>query len=167
MAQAPHPALATARARRGAGSDRGRHRVEFAANHANRPAPSASQSGSRADDAIYTVDQVRAGLLQDPSSWVGRMIRVRGVLQGPFVFCGNVNPCPPKTLGLVDDGNGIIGSDQYLPVMPGNTLSIASLQYNVPFTYGLQLHADPTACALNPSILCYQGTLTDATVGAS
>jgi hypothetical protein len=122
---------------------------------------SQATTGSAAQEAVYTVGQIRANLLADPSSWVGHTVLVQGVLQGPFVFCGEANPCPPATLGLVDDGNGIIGSDQYLPVLQGPTATVDHLRFNVPMTYRLELRAAPLACALNPTILCYQGIITD------
>lgn len=119
----------------------------------------ASPSGAgRVDNRVYTVDQVRTGLLQNPTDWVGRTVRVSGVLQGPFVFCGRTNPCPPPTLGLVDNGNGILGADQYLPVEQDGT-SASSLRFNVPATYRVALHASSDACSLNADVLCYTGTI--------
>ena len=121
---------------------------------------SASPSGAgRVDDRVYTVDQVRTGLLQHPTDWVGRTVRVSGVLQGPFVFCGRTNPCPPPTLGLVDDGNGVLGADQYLPVEQDAASTASALRFNVTATYRLALHASSGACSLNPDVLCYTGTI--------
>jgi hypothetical protein len=116
------------------------------------------RDASQAADRIYTVDQVRTGLLQDPSSWTERPIQVSGILQGPFVFCGRTNPCPPPTLGLVDDGNGVLGADQYLPVEQDGT-SASSPRFNVPAVYRVELHASSDACSLNPDVLCYTGTI--------
>jgi hypothetical protein len=123
---------------------------------------SALGPASIASDQVYTVDQVRAGLLQDPTAWVGHTIHVRGVLQGPLVFCGEANPCPPATLGLVADGNGILGPDQYIPVVQQAAADAQRLRFNVPATYRIELRATPESCALNPSILCYAGTILDA-----
>jgi hypothetical protein len=124
---------------------------------------SARGPASITSDKVYTVDQVRAGLLQDPTAWVGHSIRVHGVLQWPIVFCGGVNPCPPATLGLMDDGNGILGADQYIPVAQQAMADAQRLRFNVPATYHVQLRSTPESCALNPSILCYEGTLLDIT----
>lgn len=119
----------------------------------------ATGSAATVSNQVYTVDQVRAGLTQDPSAWVGHTILVRGVLQGPLTFCGQANPCPPETLGLMDDGNAILAPDQYLPVVAQASLDIQRPRYNVPATYRVLVRATPAACALNPSILCYQGTI--------
>lgn len=105
---------------------------------------------------VYAVSAVINGLWQDPSSWVGRTIQVNGVLQGPFVFCGNSDPCPPATLGLVSDGNGVLGSDQYLPVVASAT---QHPPFNLPRTFSVRIEDASAACALNPAILCYQAVL--------
>jgi hypothetical protein len=113
-------------------------------------------TASQAPAPVYAVSDVVAGLWQDPSAWVGRTIQVNGVLQGPFVFCGAANPCPPSTLGLVDDGNGVLGSDQYLPVVASAS---QHLYFNIPITYSIYIEDVSTACALNPAILCYRGVI--------
>jgi hypothetical protein len=115
-----------------------------------------ASTASQASQTVYSVSDVIAGLWQDPTSWVGRTILVNGVLQGPFVFCGETNPCPPSTLGLVNDGNGVLGSDQYLPVIASAT---QHLQFNLPLTYSVQIQDASAACALNPAILCYRGVI--------
>jgi len=119
-----------------------------------------SSHGTQESATIYTVNQVQAGLRADPSAWTGQEIRVRGVLQGPIVFCANANPCPAATLGLLDDGNAILGSGNYLPVLPGG-MKIATLLFNVPAIYKVRLRAAPDACARNAAILCYQALLQD------
>ncbi|HVC81871.1 MAG TPA: hypothetical protein VNL35_15365 [Chloroflexota bacterium] len=119
-----------------------------------------SSRGAQDSAPIYTVDQVQAGLRANPSAWTGQEIRVYGVLQGPFVFCAKVTPCPAATLGLVDDGNGILGSGNYLPVVIGS-MDSAALPYNVPATFTLKVKAAPDACARNAAILCYQAALQD------
>src|SRR5579875_3225804 len=48
---------------------------------------SSTGTGSAADQ-VYTVQQVLTGLQQDPTAWTGHTLLVRGVVQGPFVFCG-------------------------------------------------------------------------------
>ncbi|MGH2410002.1 MAG: hypothetical protein ACRDGS_06470 [Chloroflexota bacterium] len=118
-----------------------------------------SGHGVRESATIYTVDQVQAGLRQDPLAWTGQAIQVRGVLQGPFVFCAEANPCPSPTLGLLDDGNAILGSGNYLPVVSGSVKS-ADLPFNVPATFTVRVRPAPDACARNPAILCYQAVLT-------
>jgi hypothetical protein len=121
-----------------------------------------AQQATGVANHVYTVDQVRDGLQQDPSAWLGRAILVRGVLQGDLTFCGQINPCPPETLGLMDDGNAVLAPDQYVPVVRDGAMNAGDLRYNVPATYRLQLRAAPDACALNPDILCYQGTILGA-----
>lgn len=121
---------------------------------------SAARHGAgQAPEGVYTVGQVRAGLVQDPSSWVGRTIRISGVVQGPFVFCGRTNPCPPPTLGMVDDGNAILGASQYLPVEQDLRSAGSPFRFNVPATYRVALRASTAACSLNPDVLCYTGTV--------
>jgi hypothetical protein len=119
-------------------------------------AAATTSAGVTGDDVIYSVNDVVNGLWQNPSAWVGRTIKVNGTLQGPIVFCGESNPCPPATLGLVDDGNGVLGSGQYLPVVAPATLH---LTFNTPLTYSVQIRDAATACSLNPAILCYQGVI--------
>ncbi|MGH2343978.1 MAG: hypothetical protein ACRDG4_02050 [Chloroflexota bacterium] len=104
---------------------------------------------------VYSVSQVLTGLQQDPSSWLGHTITVQGVLEGPIRFCAQATPCPPERLALMDDGNAVLGSSQYLPI---HSASTESLPYNKVATYSLQLKATPDACALNPAIVCYEGT---------
>jgi hypothetical protein len=111
------------------------------------PTSSASQ--------VYSVDQVLSGLQLDPSAWMGQSILVQGVLEGPITFCGQATPCPPEQLALMDNGNGILASDQYLPISSDNA---PSLPYNVTTTFKVQLQAAPDACALNPAIVCFAGT---------
>ena len=115
---------------------------------------------SQADNQVYTLDQVLTGLAQSPTSWIGRTVRISAVLQGPFVFCGRANPCPAPLLGLVDDGNGILGAGQYLPVERGTSSGTQpALRFNVPSTFRVALRASTSACSLNPDLLCYIGTL--------
>jgi hypothetical protein len=127
-----------------------------ASTTATSTASQGASTASQASDTIYAVSDVVAGLWQDPSAWVGRTIQVNGVLQGPFVFCGETNPCPPSTLGLVNDGNGVLGSDQYLPVVASAS---QQLQFNIPLTYTVSIQDASAACALNPAILCYRGVI--------
>jgi hypothetical protein len=123
---------------------------------ASTTAAATSGSVSTASTTVYSVSDVVTGLWQDPAAWVGRTIQVNGTLQGPFVFCGERNPCPPSTLGLVDDGNGVLGSGQYLPVIAPAS---QHLTFNTPLIYSLQIRDASAACALNSAILCYQGVI--------
>jgi len=108
-----------------------------------------------ATSRVYSVDQVLSGLQLNPSAWIGQSIQVQGVLEGPITFCGSATPCPPEQLALMDNGNGILASDQYLPISSDNA---RSLPYNVLTTFTVQLQAAPDACALNPAIVCFAGT---------
>lgn len=116
----------------------------------------ATDSVSTAADTIYSVNDVVNGLWQDPSAWVGRTIQVNGTLQGPFAFCGDSTPCPPSTLGLVADGNGVLGAGQYLPVVASAS---QHLTYDTPLAFSVRIRDAAAACALNPAILCYQGVI--------
>jgi hypothetical protein len=51
---------------------------------------------SQAATHPYAVAGLRAALAHDPSAWSGRVVRVQGILEGPFVFCGAPRPCPPR-----------------------------------------------------------------------
>jgi hypothetical protein len=125
-------------------------------SNGGQPANSTATATSQAPQTVYAVSDVVSGLQQDPAAWVGRTILVNGVLQGPFVFCGETTPCPKPTLGLVDDGNGVLGSNQYLPVLAPAS---QHLQFNTPLTYSVQIQDASAACALNPAILCYRGVI--------
>jgi hypothetical protein len=111
------------------------------------PVPAVSQ--------VYSVDQVLSGLQLDTSAWIGQSFQVQGVLEGPLTFCGSATPCPPEQLALMDNGNGILASDQYLPISSDDA---RSLPFNVLTTFTVQLQAAPDACALNPAIVCFAGT---------
>jgi len=123
------------------------------------PAPSSSRSVAAIPASgvspVYSVTQVLAGLQQDPAAWMGHAVTVQGVLQGPLSFCAQATPCPPERLALMDDGNAVLGSNQYLPI---NSNDQQSLPYNRLAAYTLRLQPAPEACALNPAILCYEGT---------
>jgi hypothetical protein len=77
----------------------------------------AHDCGGQAAAPVYVVSQICAVLTHHPAPWMGRTVQVRGNLEGPFVFCGASRPCPPPTLGLIDNGNESIGPGQYLPVL--------------------------------------------------
>lgn len=134
---------------------------------------------------VYTVAQIRANLLRQGAIWANRTVRVRGTLQGPFIFCAAARPCPVAPLGLVDDANGIIGSNQYLPVEQGRADSVWAFVRRVPLlgalmpapqrahfgltaTYLLQLHPQPASfCRRYAFVLCYKGVILDATAAPS
>jgi hypothetical protein len=135
--------------------------------------------GNAAVGPLYTVTSIRAVLSRHPAAVVGRTIRVRGILEGPFVFCGETRPCPPPTLGLIDAENASVGPDQYLPVIgepprqvwaflhripPLAALLPAPqrLQYGVMAMHRLELRAAPGLCSRNADILCYEGVIVDA-----
>lgn len=129
---------------------------------------------------VYTVAQLRASLLHDSAAWANRTVRVRGTLQGPFIFCGATTPCPVAPMGLVDDGNGIIGSNQYLAVEQGRAADAWNffrhipvlgalmpapqrLRFGLTAVYLLQLHPQPSAfCRRYAFVLCYKGVVLDA-----
>jgi len=104
---------------------------------------------------VYSVDQVLSGLQLDPTAWIGHSVLVRGVLEGPISFCGRTTPCPPEHMALMDNGNGILASDQYLPISSDNAWSLPS---NVTTTFSVQIQPAPDACALNLAIVCFEGT---------
>ncbi len=115
----------------------------------------ASAAPAVSTSEVYSVGQVLLGLQLNPSAWTGRSILVQGILEGPITFCGNSTPCPPEHFALMDNGNGVLGSDQYLPI---SSDSAQSLPFNVPTTFSVQLQAAPDACALNLAIVCFEGT---------
>jgi hypothetical protein len=132
----------------------------------------------------YTVAQIHSLLRYHPAAVVGRTVRVRGILEGPFVFCGESRPCPPATLGLIDDENQSVGPDQYLPLVARTAAGLRAilgripllralvpapqrLQFGLPATYRLQLREAPALCRRNPAVLCYEGVLPDAAPSAS
>ena len=129
---------------------------------------------------VYTVAQIRANMTRHSAAWANRTVRVRGTLQGPFIFCGATTPCPVAPMGLVDDGNGIIGSNQYLAVEQGRADGVWSFFRHIPLlgalmpapqrlrfgltgTYLLQLHPQPSSfCHHYAFVLCYKGVVLDA-----
>jgi hypothetical protein len=125
------------------------------------------------------VSQVHAALTQQPASWIGRTVKVRGILEGPFVFCGATRPCPPPTLGLIDAENESIGPDHYLPVLAGPPVqpwaflrrlpalsrflpAPQQLHFGLMALYRVRLQAAPDLCSRNHDILCYEGIVLDA-----
>jgi hypothetical protein len=104
------------------------------------------------------------------------MVRVQGILEGPFVFCGEIRPCPPPTLGLIDTEDQIVGLDRYLPVTTDtvtwplrllrqipllNSFMPAAqpLQFGRMAVYTLRLAAAPVLCSRNPAVLCDEGVV--------
>ncbi|HWE60118.1 MAG TPA: hypothetical protein VHB98_00250 [Chloroflexota bacterium] len=128
---------------------------------------------------VYSVGRIRAVLTQDPKAWIGRTVLVRGILQGPFVFCGATRPCPPAVLGLIDGENESVAPDQLLPVAAGSPVPLWAVLRRVPLagtllpapqqmrfglmtTYQLRLRAAPALCGGNTGLLCYEGVVVDA-----
>jgi hypothetical protein len=128
---------------------------------------------------VFSVSQIRADLARYPKYWVGRTVRVRGILQGPFTFCGATRPCPPSLWGLIDAENESVTPDRLLPVVAGApaplwaalrhlpmvaTLEPAPqlLRFGLPTIYRLQLRAAPTLCAGDTRLPCAEGVLVDA-----
>jgi hypothetical protein len=129
---------------------------------------------SKATTPLYSVAGLHATLAHHPGAWSGRVVRVRGILEGPFVFCGETRPCPPATLGLIDTEDQIMGPDRYLPVtseaeaLPLRLLrqipllssflsAPQSLQFGQMAVYTLRVAADPILCSRNTALLCYEG----------
>src|SRR5271166_5397760 len=67
---------------------------------------------------VYTVAEMRGLLMHAPSLWIGRTVLVRGILEGPLVYCAAIRPCPSPTLGLITAENESVAPDEYLPVLP-------------------------------------------------
>jgi hypothetical protein len=143
----------------------------------------AFSSGNTAVAPVYTVAQIHVLLKYHPASALGHTVQVRGILEGPFVFCGDSRPCPPATLGLIDTETQSIGPDQYLPVVARTSGGLWHLLRNVPLlqtfipapqrlqfgimaTYRLQLRAAPVLCSRNPAVLCAEGLVPDAVPSA-
>jgi hypothetical protein len=139
----------------------------------------AAGRGDQTLPKVYTVSQIRAVLAQQPASWVGRTVQVRGILDGPFVFCGATRPCPPPTLGLIDNENGSVGPGQYLPVLAGPPIKLWAflrqfpalsrfapepqpLHFGLMALYHLRLEPAPSLCSRNSDVLCYEGVVLDA-----
>jgi hypothetical protein len=132
----------------------------------------------------YSVDQIRADLTHHPMAWVDRTVRVRGILQGPFVFCGATRPCPPPIWGLIDAENESVAPDLLLPVKAGAPAPLWAalrrlplvrtivpapqvMRFGLPTTYRLQLRVAPALCRANTGLLCYEGVVVDAAQPAS
>jgi hypothetical protein len=131
----------------------------------------------------YTVAHIHTLLRYHPAAVVGHTVRVRGILEGPFVFCGASRPCPPATLGLIDTEAQSVGPDQYLPLVARTAVGLRAflgripllqalipapqrLQFGLAATYLLQLRAAPALCRRNPAVLCYEGVVPDAAPSA-
>jgi hypothetical protein len=91
----------------------------------------------RALDAgpVYSVDQVRVGLVNNPRAWLGRTIRVRGIV--PSYYCpGPISlscpPAPSTTLHSVARA-----SDRSLPLFFGSAEGEASLFQSEPILRSL------------------------------
>jgi hypothetical protein len=124
----------------------------------------------------YSVAGIRAALAQHPGTWSGRVVRVQGILEGPFVFCGDIRPCPPPTLGLIDTEDQIMAPDTYLPVTTETQATPLRLIRRIPLlgsfvpapqplqfgrmaVYTLRLTAAPILCSRNPAVLCDEGVV--------
>jgi hypothetical protein len=143
----------------------------------------AFSSGNTAVAPVYTVAQIHDLLKDHPAYALGHTVQVRGILEGPFVFCGDSRPCPPATLGLIDTETQSIGPDQYLPVVARTSGGLwdllrgvpllqtlipapQRLQFGIMATYHLQLRAAPALCRRNPAVLCSEGLVPDAAPSA-
>jgi hypothetical protein len=132
--------------------------------------------GDQAAAPVYTVSQIRAVLAHQSAPWVGRTVQVRGILEGPFVFCAYTRPCPPPTLGLIDTEDQTVGPDRYLPVTTEAEAAPLRLIRQIPLVsafmpapqplqfgrmaiYTLRLTADPVLCSRNSAVLCYEGVV--------
>jgi hypothetical protein len=131
---------------------------------------------SQAAVRAYSVAGIWAALAHHPGVWSGRVVRVQGILEGPFVFCGETRPCPPATLGLIDTEDQIMAPDSYLPVTTEAEATPLRLIRRIPLlgsfvpapqplqfgqmaAYTLRLAAAPVLCSRNPAVLCYQGVV--------
>lgn len=94
-------------------------------------------------DPIYSVDQVYAGLWVHPSTWVGRTVRVRGIVpQPPDPWLARLRRLP-------------------LPAVIGRALPQPQAPHNgQPAVYCLTLH-DPNSCTSLTSP-CPAGVVVDA-----
>jgi hypothetical protein len=134
----------------------------------------AHHRGDQAAAPVYTVAQIRSVLAHQSMPWVGRNVQVRGILEGPFVFCADTRPCPPPTLGLVDTEDQIMGPDRYLPVTTEAEAAPLRLIRQIPLLsafvpapqplqfgrvaiYTVRVTADPVLCGRNSTVLCYAG----------
>jgi hypothetical protein len=132
--------------------------------------------GDKTSAPVYTVSQIRALLAHRSAPWVGRTVQVRGILEGPFVFCADIRPCPPPTLGLIDTEDQAVGPDRYLPVTTETEAVPRRLIRQIPLlsafvpvpqplqfgrmaTYTLRITADPVLCSRNSAILCHEGVV--------
>jgi len=91
----------------------------------------------RALDAgpVYSVDQVRAGLVSNPRAWLGRTLQVRGIV--PSYYCpGPISlscpPAPSTTLHSVART-----SERFLPLFFGSANGEASIFRSVPIFHSL------------------------------
>jgi hypothetical protein len=122
----------------------------------------------------YSVAGFRAALAQHPGTWSGRVVHVRGILEGPFVFCADTRPCPRATLGLIDTEDQAVGPNDYLLVTTEAQASPLRLLREVPLIsafvpapqtpqfgrmsiYRLRVAADPALCSRNHAVMCYVG----------
>jgi hypothetical protein len=139
----------------------------------------AHDRGDQAAAPVYTVPQIRTVLAHQSTPWVGRTVQVRGILEGPFVFCADTRPCPPATLGLIDTEDQTLGPDHYLPVTTEAEATPLRLLRRIPLLsafvpapqplqfgrmaiYTLRVTADPVLCSRNSAVLCYAGEMLTA-----
>jgi hypothetical protein len=128
---------------------------------------------------VYTVAELRAGLHQDPGTWVGRTLRVRGVV----MWCGATLtglPTAPCIRGLAvlrgvtGAGEGsslLLGRGQpdpaYAPLrgipLLGYLLPApAAFHWGVPATYTVEIVALPAARPDTKAMYDYEALLQDA-----
>jgi hypothetical protein len=83
--------------------------------------------GSRAQDPVYRVAVVQAGLARHPDAWVGRPLWVRGVAHG-CGFPAEFDGCPPAA--LVDAVAPARGQPLWLA--PGDANPLRTLLRHIP-----------------------------------
>lgn len=130
-------------------------------------------------EPVYSVDQIRADLREQPTAWVGRTVRVHGILEGAFVYCDPTHPCPPVVFGMIDAANmdapqghllrmtlaspsPLWATLRRLPLIDAFAPPLQMVRFGLPTTYRLQLRAAPAFCRRTNGVMCYQGVLVDA-----
>jgi hypothetical protein len=124
---------------------------------------------------VYAVVQVQAGLAEHPQAWVGRTVRVRGLVKScPYVRHG---PCARWQPALSDTSTVALSIDvEPLPLVRGSASPLLAglrrvpflgsltpapqeLRWDTPTIYRVQLRTGSCGMAQLP---CYEALLLDA-----
>jgi len=130
----------------------------------------------RVGGKVFTVQQMKEGLIHSPSTWLHHSVQIEGRIGelGPLACAGVV--CPQSTLGLYDDRGPLLDA-QFLRVAPGSFDPFLTFVRQVPIlrtflpqpqylatgarhVYQVQLQTWP--CRRTVSVDCYVAIIPDA-----